>query len=71
MANNQLTINPKDGEKAFSGILTQIHHHLLGLMLLSVSLLDKLPKRPLSKLLKRPLSKLLKRPLSQLPKRPD
>ena len=47
MANNQLTINPKDGKKAFPGIPTWVHHRLPVLMLLHVlvSPLGKLPKR--------------------------
>ena len=44
-AKNQVTINPKDGKNAFSGIPTCIHHRLPGLTLLPVSLLGKLPKR--------------------------
>ena len=43
-ASNQLTINPKDGEKAFSGILTRVHYCLPGLTLLPVLPLGKPPK---------------------------
>ena len=43
--NNQLTINPKDGKKAFSGIPTRVHHCLLRFRLLPVLPLGKPPKR--------------------------
>ena len=42
---NQLSINPKDGKNVSTGILTQVHHYLPGLMLLPVSPLGKLPEK--------------------------